>query len=33
MPDLRDPPKHLAVGKARVRLPASRILRVIMVRH
>ena len=30
MPDLRDPPKHLAVGKARVRLPASRILRVII---
>jgi hypothetical protein len=30
MPDLRDPPKHLEVGKVRVRLPASKVLRIII---
>jgi hypothetical protein len=30
MPDLRDPPKHLELGSVRVRLPASRILRVLI---
>jgi hypothetical protein len=28
MPDLRDDPKHFELGPAKVRLPASRILRI-----
>jgi hypothetical protein len=30
MPDMRDHPKHLQVGSVKVRLPASKILRIII---